>query len=147
MPTSHASLAEALHLLGRSIDPNSITQVHFNLIHSPADMPGLGQSWIFTATLKGTKGLGENGEQVLSFEQSWKGEADSDEEAFKKASKAVLDYTLGFQTLRQQEATFAEQAAMTIANTDNLKDLWTSADPLTPMAEEAERMDDQTSAS
>jgi hypothetical protein len=128
---SHLSaLADALTLLGKAIDPTSVTKVLFELQHSPSDMPELGVTWTFKASLQGTKGLDDaGGNQQVSFDQAWEGSGYSDEEAIKAAYKLVLLHIQGFHTLREAEAGFAEQAVMMMAGSEDLKGLWSVEDP------------------
>lgn len=124
------TLTDALHLLGKAIDPNSVTKVYFEFQHSPTDIEGIMASWAFTVTLKGTKGISEeDGAQVLSFEQTWKGEGNSDVEAFQSAHKQVLVHLEEFRRLRDQEAQFAQQSVMTaLSGPEDLTGLWRSDD-------------------
>lgn len=125
------ALADALHLLGKAIDPQSVTKVRYEFEHTPTDIPGVTTSWAFKVTLLGTKGISEEGgDQEISFTQTWSGEGNSDVEAVHQAYQRVIDHLRDFQRLRRDEAQFAEQAVMTAmsAPTD-LTNLWPSEDP------------------
>jgi hypothetical protein len=125
---SHLSiLADALLFLGKSIDPQSVTKVRFGLEHSPSDI-GLGV-WKFKATLQGQKGIDDSGSGQVSFEQTWEGTGDTDEEAIKDSFKAIQDHIQGFHYLRETETSFAEQALLTLTGSPALPALWATQDP------------------
>jgi len=124
-----SSLADALHLLGKAIDPSSVTQVHFDFEHSPVDLPGIAAPWTFKATLKGVKSIEADGAKEISYDQSWEEPGETDVEAIANVHKNVVAHIRGFMVLRRDEATFAEQAIMAaMSSSEDLQGMWASGD-------------------
>lgn len=123
------TVAEALHLLGKAIDPQAITKVHFDFDHSPSDLPGQ-VIWKFKATLLGSKEIGDEGAEI-AFKQEWVGEGTTEEEALSGAHKIIVEHLQSFLQLRQEEAKYAEQAMMTACSQQpDLASMWPAADPV-----------------
>jgi hypothetical protein len=124
------SLASALHLLGKSIDPNSITKVVMTFEHVPSDLIGvLEGEWHLQVILTGTKGLSEEGVQ-LGYTREFGGSGMTEEVAFKEVANLVKGEIKNFLHLREEETKFAEQAMMTVCSEQNpdLASMWPSTD-------------------
>lgn len=105
-------LSSALHLLGKAIDPGSITEVGIWYSNVETDLPG-DSSWRATVTLKGKKDL-HNGSPDIVYDQSWSAEAPSVESALDDVSAQVGTSIEEFTKLRLDEVGFVQQATMTL---------------------------------
>jgi len=128
--SAFSSLASALHLLGKSIDPQSITKVSMSFEHTPSDLPGmLDGDWSLHVFLVGTKSVSEEGAN-LEFKQEYRGTGSTEVEAFGEVFKQVQLAIQNFLMLRVEESTYAEQAMKTVCDEQNpdLASMWPSSD-------------------
>lgn len=123
-----SNIASSLHLLGKAIEPQSITKVEFSTSNTESDLPDQ-VMWRIKATLSGTKGVSSEGEGVeLAFKQEWFGDGVTEEEAFSNAYRSITKFMAEFQRVRQSEASFAEQALMVIHSKPlDLSTIWPSS--------------------
>ncbi len=128
--SAFSSLSAALHLLGKSIDPQSITKVVMSFEHIPSDLPGmLDGDWSLNISLVGTKNISDEGASI-AFKQEYSGRGNTEMEAFNEAFKQVQQATQNFLLLRMEESTYAEQAMKTVCDEQNpdLASMWPSSD-------------------
>lgn len=134
-----SSIADALHLLGKAIDPSSVTQVHFDFEHTPVDMPEIGFPWTFKVTLKGAKSIQADGSKEIAYDQSWEESGETEVEAMTNVHKSVVGHIRYFLNLRKEEATFAEQAIMVaMSPSEDLQGMWKTEDQPPVVAPEAD---------
>jgi hypothetical protein len=128
--SAFSSLTSALHLLGKAIDPQSITKVVMSFEHIPSDLPGmLDGDWSLNISLVGTKNISDEGASI-AFKQEYSGRGNTEMEAFNEAFKQVQQATQNFLLLRMEESTYAEQAMKTVCDEQNpdLASMWPSSD-------------------
>ena len=128
--SAFSSLTSALHLLGKAIDPQSITKVVMSFEHIPSDLPGmLDGDWSLNISLVGTKSISDEGASI-AFKQEYSGRGNTEMEAFNEAFKQVQQATQNFLLLRMEESTYAEQAMKTVCDEQNpdLASMWPSSD-------------------
>ena len=128
--SAFSSLASALHLFGKSIDPQSVTKVSMSFEHTPSDLPGmLDGDWSLHVSLVGTKEISGEG-AGLAFKQEFSGSGSTEVEAFNEVLKQVQPTIQNFLMLRVEESTYAEQAMKTVCDEQNpdLASMWPSSD-------------------
>ena len=123
------SLTTALHLLGKVIDPPSITKVTMTFEHAPSDFGATDVDWKLKVSLIGIKEISEEGVNI-AFTQDFTGVGSTEVEAFNQAFKHVQGTIQNFLRLRVEETKFAEQAMMTVSSPQNpdLASMWPSSD-------------------
>lgn len=123
------SLTSALHLLGKVIDPPSITKVTMTFEHAPSDFGATDGDWKLKVSLIGIKDISETGVSI-AFTQEFTGSGSTEVEAFDQAFKHVKGTIENFLRLRIEETKFAQQAMMTVSSPQNpdLASMWPSSD-------------------
>jgi hypothetical protein len=130
------ALAESFLLLGKAINPQAVTNVHFDFDYLPSDLPSETE-WKLKVTLSGTKELTPDGtETVLAFTQEVTACESTETEAVVEVHKRLANLIDSFVGLRKEELAFAEQAVMTVHSEEgDLTSLWSQGDAA-PGAEE-----------
>lgn len=117
-----SNLAASLHLLGKAIDPTSITKVEYAFRHTECDIDEF--QWEVEATLTGSTKIQEQGLDV-AYTQRWKDEGFTEYDALVKVYDQVSKAIENFHKKRLVEANLAEQAVMTVCSQQlDLGDLW-----------------------
>jgi len=137
-----SSISGALHLYGRSINRNEVTNVTFEFKNTPTDLPDT-PTWVVTVKLVGTTYTGyrttldPGSIEAVSqktfedvFRQEFSGEADSEQEALRKAYEQIKAQIDTFLRAREEETAFAQQAMLTVNSGDQveLSALWASSE-------------------
>lgn len=137
-----SAISEALHLYGKSINRNAVTNVTFEFKNTPTDLPAT-PTWVVTIKLVGTTYTGslvtldpgaaeapfpKTFEDV--FRQEFSGEADSEQEALREAYEQIKDQVAAFLRAREEETAFAQQAMLTVTSDDQveLSSLWAASE-------------------
>jgi hypothetical protein len=137
-----ATISEALHLYGKSINRNAVTNVTFEFKNTPTDLPST-PTWVVAIRLVGNTYTGDlgslNPETTESvdpknfedvFAQEFKGEADSEQEALIEAYTQIKDRIASFLRAREEETSFAQAAMLSVTSYDQvqLSSLWDSSE-------------------
>lgn len=140
-----STISEALHLYGKSINRNAVTNVTVSFRNTLTDLPATSPTWEVTIKLSGDRYTGdlqvfnrEPAEDASTvdpkafeniFSQEFKGEADSEEVALKIAYEQIKGRVEFLLREREEETSFAQQAMMAVT-TDlqmDLSTLWPSS--------------------
>jgi hypothetical protein len=137
-----SAISEALHLYGKSINRNAVTNVIFEFKNTPTDLP-VTPTWVVTVKLVGTTYTGDlttldpgtteaSSQKTFEdvFRQEFSGEADSEQEALREAYEQIKGQVAFFLRVREEETSFAQQAmlAITSDNQVELSSLWVSSE-------------------
>lgn len=124
-----STISEALHLYGKSINREAVTNVTFKFRNNLTDIPSMFPTWEVTIKLVGNTAVSLEKVDEL-FSQEFKGEAGSEELALKAAYDEIKGRVAAFLRAREEETAFAQQAMLTVASDDQvaLSALWASSE-------------------
>jgi hypothetical protein len=140
-----STISEALHLYGKAINRNTVTNVIFEFKNFQTDLPStptweviirlVGKTYsadlrVFNRAVDGqpepeVESLDSNNFETV-FSQEFKGEADSEEMALKAAYDQIKGRIEYFLRAREEETAFAQQAMMSVTTDEKteLTSLW-----------------------
>ena len=140
-----STISEALHLYGKAINRNTVTNVIFEFKNFQTDLPStptwevlirlIGKAYsgdlrVFNRAPDGSPATEAESIEPKNFEtifsQEFKGEADSEEAALKAAYDQIKGHIEYFLRAREEETVFAQQAMMSVTTEDQveLSSLW-----------------------
>ena len=134
--TALSTIAESLHLFGKSINRQSITKVTFEFVHSPTDLPEVDDGvWTVLIKLVGTTDIEEK-DATINFTQEFFGKGASEGAALDEALAIIKDRITSFAQSRREETLFAIEAVNTVSTDAQLElsSLWPSTE--TPVTSE-----------